>query len=147
MASRTMTQKPAPIKRPMPSPHRLRPWVLVSGLVAITVGGGLALWLLMDAENHAGDPTDLLVSQMQTAAKGGNPPPFHALGGALRTLYGQGRINVVAEDVPSGPCVKAGWRLAKSGTIIVNGVLPTRLSAAKLTELCEGGATLTWAPD
>lgn len=147
MASRTLTQKPAPTKRPVPSPHRLRPRVLISGLIAIALGGGLALWLLMDAENHAGDPTDLLVAQMQAAGRGENPPPFHALGGALRTLYGQGRINVVAEDVPSGPCVKAGWRLAKSGTIIVNGVLPTRLSAAKLTELCDGGATLTWVPD
>lgn len=147
MASRTLTRKPAPTKHPMPSPHRVSPRVLVTGLVAIALGGGLALWLLMDAENRAGDPTDLLVAQMQAAGRGENPPPFHALGGALRTLYGQGRINVVAEDVPSGPCVKAGWRLAKSGTVIVNGVLPTRLSAAKLTELCDGGATLTWVPD
>ncbi|MBI2241814.1 MAG: hypothetical protein HYU59_13555 [Magnetospirillum gryphiswaldense] len=147
MASRTLTPKPAASKRPLSHPHRVNPTVLGLGLAAIALGGGLALWLLMDAENNAGDPTDLLVAQMQAAAKGENPPPFHALGGALRTIYGQGRINVVAEDVPSGPCVKAGWRLAKTGTLIVNGVLPTRISAARLTELCENGATLTWAPD
>ncbi|MGE4279082.1 MAG: hypothetical protein AB7G62_05805 [Magnetospirillum sp.] len=121
--------------------------MLGTGLAAIAVGGTLALWLLIDAENKTGDPVEMLVAQMQAAAKGENPVPFHALGGALRTLYGQGRINVIAEDVPSGPCVKAGWRLAKIGTLIVNGTLPTRLSAAKLTELCESGATLTWIPD
>jgi len=147
MASRSLPHKAVPNKRPGPSPHRVSRGVLTSGLIAIALGGGLALWLLMDAEHNASDPTEMLITQMQAAGRGESPPPFHALGGALRTIYGQGRINVVAEDVPSGPCVKAGWRLAKSGTVIVNGTLPTRLSAAKLTELCEGGATLTWAPD
>lgn len=147
MASRTLSQRPMGPKKAAPIHHRMRPRVIILGLAAIALGGGLALWLLIDAENKAEDPAELLVTQMQAAAKGENPVPFHALGGALRTLYGQGRINVVAEDVPSGPCVKAGWRLAKIGTLIVNGTLPTRLSAAKLTELCDGGATLTWIPD
>jgi hypothetical protein len=41
-----------------------------------------------------------------------------------------------------------GWRLAKQGTIVVNGVLPQRLSAARLSELCSGdNATLLWVPD
>lgn len=140
-----MVSKSIPVKHA--APRRLHPGRLAVGLGVIILGGGVALWQLLDAERASGEPADMLLAQMQAAARGESPPPFHALGGALRTVYGQGRINVVAEDVPSSPCVKVGWRLAKKGTLIVNGVLPTRLSAAKLTELCEGGATLTWIPD
>ncbi|MBR9973159.1 hypothetical protein [Magnetospirillum sulfuroxidans] len=113
----------------------------------MAVGGGVAAWMLLSGGDDAADPADMLLSQMQAAAAGGNPPAFHALGGSLRTIQGNGRINVIASDVPARQCVKVGWRLAKIGTVIVNGALPTRLSAAKLSELCEGGATLTWIPD
>ena len=140
-----MAGKTMPSKRV--APRRLHPVWVPAGLAMIALGGGIALWLLLNAERASGDPAEMLVAQMQAAAKGASPPPFHALGGALRTVYGQGRINVIAEDVPSSPCVKAGWRLAKTGTLIVNGVLPSRLSAAKLAELCENGATLIWVPD
>ena len=140
MASKTM-----PTKRV--APRRLHPVWLSTGLAMIALGGGIALWLLMNAERASGDPAEMLVAQMQAAARGESQPAFHVLGGGLRTVYGQGRINVIAEDVPSSPCVKAGWRLAKTGTLIINGVLPARLSAAKLSELCENGATLIWVPD
>lgn len=140
MASKTMSTKREAARRPHPL------W-MSAGAAAILSGGGVALWLLLAAERASGDPADMLVAQMQAAGRGESSPAFHVLGGGLRTVYGMGRINVIAEDVPSSPCVKAGWRLAKSGTIIVNGVLPSRLSAAKLSELCANGATLIWVPD
>ncbi|AVM76298.1 hypothetical protein [Magnetospirillum gryphiswaldense] len=128
-------------------PHKSHPVWLGAGLAAMLLGGGVALWLLLGRGEAEMDPSDMLLAQMQAAAAGGNVPAFHALGGQLRAVQGSGRINVVASDVPASQCVKAGWRLAKLGTVIVNGVLPQRLSAAKLSELCEGGATLTWIPD
>lgn len=145
MAAKTLHPTRAhPVKsRPIKS-HSA--WLSV-GVAVMAVGGGIAAWLLLSGDDVSSDPADMLLAQMQAAAKGDNPPAFHALGGSLRTVYGNGRINVIASDVPARQCVKAGWRLAKTGTVIVNGVLPTRLSAAKLSELCEGGATLTWIPD
>lgn len=128
-------------------PHKSHPVWLGAGLAAMVLGGGIAIWLLLGRDGGEVDSADMLLAQMQAAAAGANAPAFHALGGQLRTMQGNGRINVVASDVPATQCVKAGWRLAKLGTVIVNGVLPQRLSAAKLSELCEGGATLTWIPD
>lgn len=127
--------------------HKPQPAALAGALAFIALSGATALWILLGSATQNDDPVETLVGQMVAAAHGESPPAFHALGGTLRTVYGNGRINVIASDVPASPCVKAGWRLAKLGTVIVNGVLPLKLSAAKLSELCEGGATLTWVPD
>lgn len=113
------------------------------------IAAALAAWVLWPAATAKTDPTDTLLDQMHHAAAG-NVAPTHAFGGSLAVTYGNGRMNVSAEGLPGKACVQVGWHLAKEGTIIVNGVLPMRLSAARLSELCserEGGATLTWVPD
>lgn len=123
-----------------------------AGLVATLLVGAALLaagaWYVLPGNMAKPDPVDQLLDQMQAAA-GGTVAPVHAFGGALTVARSNGRSNVTAEALPSKPCVQVGWRLSKEGTIIVNGVLPQRLSAAKLSELCssEGGATLTWVPD
>jgi hypothetical protein len=125
------------------------------GVIALGLGGlaaaALGLWLAAGPIDPAtADPTEGLLAEMQLAAGGSGVPATHAFGGTLAVTYGNGRMNVTAAGLPAKPCVQIGWHLAKQGTIIVNGVLPMRLSAARLSELCsdrDGGATLTWVPD
>lgn len=122
---------------------------MIAAATAALVAGGLAVWLMAGPGDPAADPTATLLDQMHQAAAG-TAAPTHAFGGALAVTYGNGRQNVTAESLPAKACVQVGWHLAKEGTIIVNGILPMRLSAAKLADLCgdrEGGATLTWVPD
>lgn len=134
--------------RPQVRPHPARRaghggLLAVLAVAALTAGTAAWYWL---GGGPAVDPGTQLLAEMEAAAQG-NLVPFHAFGGTLSVTQGNGRLNVVAEGVPSRACVQVGWRLAKQGTIIVNGTLPTRLSAARLSDLCSGdGATLTWVP-
>lgn len=147
MATKTASPLKAPSSfRPLPR-RSSNAGRVAFGIGTACAGAFLALWMMLGGDERPADSADLLLEQMQAAGQGANVPAFHALGGQLRTVMGNGRINVIASDVPASQCVKVGWRLAKTGTVIVNGVLPQRLSAAKLTELCEGGATLTWVPN
>ena len=135
-----------------PSPHgpaaRRRNLALpvVGGLA---VAGVVALWAV--SGGHRGGTPDLqalLLDQFHQAAAGTVASP-HAFGGALTVAAANGRVNVTAAGLPEAACVQAGWQLAREGTVIVNGVLPQRISAARLAELCSldpQGATLVWAP-
>jgi hypothetical protein len=141
--------KPAPKK---PAPHHPAQKHSHTGLILALVLGAASLaaaaWFVLPGKTARLDPVEQLLDQMQAAAEG-TVAPVHAFGGALTVARANGRSNITAEALPSKPCVQVGWRLSKEGTIIVNGVLPQRLSAAKLSELCssEGGATLTWVPE
>lgn len=128
-----------------PPRKKNRHGVLLTGLAASVVLAGLAAWLWRPS--GGGDPSERLLEQMHAAALG-PAPPVHAFGGTLTVNRTNNRLNVVADKVPSRACVQVGWRLAREGTIIVDGIMPARLSAGKLAELCAGeAATLTWIPD
>lgn len=152
--------KPAQAKRPAGKPavpppahtsnrhpaHRggMGGWATLAVVALAAAGAGL--WFALGGPPPM-DTSAQLLAQMEAAAQGA-PVPTHVFGGALTVSAANGRTNVVAEAVPSRACVQVGWRLAREGTIIVNGTLPQRLSAAKLSELCSGeGATLLWVPD
>ncbi|MBC7907226.1 MAG: hypothetical protein H7Y60_10835 [Rhodospirillaceae bacterium] len=145
--------KPAP-KHQAPGHHHPHPAPKSGhgGLIAVLVIAAALLaavvWYVMPARVARLDPVDQLLDQMQAAADG-TVAPVHVFGGALTVTRANGRSTVTAEALPSKPCVQVGWRLSKEGTIIVNGVLSQRLSAAKLSEMCsgEGGASLTWRPE
>lgn len=114
--------------------------------VAALAAAGAGLWFALGGPPPV-DTSAQLLAQMEAAAEG-EVVPTHVFGGALTVSAANGRTNVTAEAVPSRACVQVGWRLARSGTVIVNGTLPQRLSAAKLSELCSGeAATLLWVPD
>lgn len=90
-----------------------------------------------------------LIDQIHDAANGSIASP-HVFGGELTVERGEGGINVTARSVPSQACVQAGWQLVREGTLVVNGILPKRVSAAKLSELCSmtpEGATITWVAE
>lgn len=161
-APRSGTAKPSPTKHQATAPHgahghnhphtTFRPQRSgglgrLTLLVLVLAFAGAGLWYWLGGGKPALDPGAQLLAQMEAAAQG-NVAPTHAFGGALTVSAANGRTNVVAEGVPSRACVQVGWRLARSGTIIVNGVLSQRLSAAKLSEMCSGDdATLLWVPD
>ena len=139
--------RPVPHHPAHPHPSRShRSLALTTALVLSLTAAGAALWAWQGGTSGT-DPGTQLLAEMEAAAQG-RTVPTHAFGGSLTVVQGNGPMNVVAEGVPSRACVQVGWRLAKQGTIIVNGTLPQRLSAAKLSDLCSGDdATLTWIPD
>jgi len=95
-----------------------------------------------------GSETSRFVEQIIQAAQG-NAPPTHIFGGALRTGTMGGIPVVTAEGVPPGICSASGMRLVRKGLLSVNGVTPTRVSSAIITELCNrenGNAIMQWAP-
>lgn len=113
---------------------------LLAAMIAIA---GAGIWA---AKESGPDPTETLLEQVHDAALG-TVAPIHAFGGGLTAIRSSGRMHVIAQGLPSKACVQVGWRLAREGTVIIDGVLPVRLSAGKLAELCAGdGATLTWIP-
>lgn len=155
-APRPVAAKPPPAKHPNgktpPAPHGHKAHGkghggLVTALVIVAALAAAGLWYWRGGTTTS-DPGEMLQAQMEAAAQG-NVAATHAFGGTLTVTRTNGRSSVMADNVPSRACVQVGWRLAKEGTIIVNGTLPTRLSAARLSELCsgDGGATLIWVPE
>lgn len=86
--------------------------------------------------------------QVMDAAKGAGPDT-HLFGGSLRVVSLGGRPVVVAERVPPSICAASGWTLVRGGVLSINGVTPNRISAGKITELCnseDGDASIMWTP-
>ncbi|MCR6629321.1 MAG: hypothetical protein NVV74_04295 [Magnetospirillum sp.] len=137
-----------PARRPSLHPaHQAGHGGLIALALIVLAAMAAACWIWLGGAAPKVDPGAQLQAQMEAAARG-VIAPTHAFGGSLTVMRDNGRTNVTAEKVPSRACVQVGWRLAKEGTIIVNGVLAPRLSAAKLSELCSGeDATLLWVPD
>ena len=120
-------------------------WMSVLGAVALCGVGFLVVWSNLEDEVPA---YTRLVEEMELAAHGG-APAFHAFGGALKVEARGESIAVTAESVPHGVCVNAAWKLARTGRVAINGIMPRRLVATQLAELCgrrETGATITWFP-
>jgi hypothetical protein len=118
-------------------------------LLLLAVLGGYIWW----SGTHGGDSVDSsdagkFARQMMDAAKGGGPDT-HMFGGSLKVVSLGGRPVVVAEKVPPSICAAAGWALVRGGVLSINGVTPNRISAGKITELCnseDGDASIMWSP-
>lgn len=126
---------------------------LIAGAVAlalISAVGGYILWSRAEGpQESASSESDKFIAQMVESAQG-NAPPSHMFGGPIRVTSMNGVPVVIAEQVPNRICSAAGMKLVKKGLLSVNGVTPTRVSSAIVTELCnkDGAtyATLMWAP-
>jgi hypothetical protein len=126
---------------------RIAGGVLVALILTI---GGYILWSRsQEPAENTGSETDRFVAMMVESSQG-NAPPSHMFGGAIRITSMNGVPVVIAERVPPRICSASGMKLVKKGLLSVNGVTPTRVSSAIITELCnkEGGgdATIMWAP-
>ncbi|WP_096704629.1 hypothetical protein [Magnetospirillum sp. 15-1] len=127
--------------------------LLIAGaaLVALILTvGGYILWSRSQAPaENTGSETDRFVAQMIESSQG-NAPPSHIFGGAIRVTSMNGVPVVIAERVPTRICSASGMKLVKKGLLSVNGITPSRVSSAIITELCNkdgsSDATLMWAP-
>jgi hypothetical protein len=119
--------------------------MLIIGALLLAAAGA---WIAFGDKGDGLTSEERLLKQMHDAAAGMVVSP-HTFNGELTVVRGDQGLNVVATNLPSKACVSVAWRLAREGTVVINGTMPMRVSAGKLTELCseqEGGATLTWVP-
>ncbi len=126
-----------------PKPRRGWGWLAL----ALIVIGGAALLLAMTSRSAHG----LTGQDLARDCRGlltGTAPPADTGGVSLRVAMANGHASVVAEGVPPRACVGAAWDLVKDGTVAINGLVPLRVSGAKLAELCNQAetATMRWTP-
>ncbi len=117
-----------------------------AGLVVIAVA--LALFLLRVNRPVAVASPEAFAEQILAASESGSVE-HSVYGGAIRVARQGNQVVVAAENVPPNVCVSVGWKLVRKGLLSINGTVPLRVSAAKLSELCnqeEGNPTLTWSP-
>ncbi|CCG41946.1 hypothetical protein [Magnetospirillum molischianum] len=122
--------------------------VAIAGGITVMVGGLLWIMALRPAAPPIAAEPARLVEQILAAAQG-EVPPTHIFGGALRRTTRGDLPVVVAEAVPPRSCAAAGWALVRKGVLTINGVTPSRPSAARITDLCsrsDGDATIQWMP-
>lgn len=124
-------------------------WLAWGSLLVLLAAGG-AVWWGISTQEDVPDIADsaLFVEQLVAAAKG-EAPPTHMFGGTLEHSSMNGMAVIVAREVPPRVCAATGMRLVKLGLVSINGVTPSRVSSAIVTELCNkepGNATIMWAP-
>jgi len=122
--------------------------VAIAGAVTVLLGGLLWFMALRPAAPAVMAEPARLVEQMTVAIQG-DVPSNHVFGGALRRITRGDLPVVVAEAVPPRACAAAGWALVRKGVLTINGITPSRPSAARITDLCnhgDGDATLQWMP-
>lgn len=114
--------------------------------VVLLIGGVVFQFVDMDRPTEL-PPSSLLAEQMELAAMG-DGPITHGFGGALSKDTWGDIISVTATEVPQEACVHTAWVLIGKGTIAINGVVPRRVTAAILAQLCGqhgNGSTVTWS--
>lgn len=123
--------------------------IVVAVCGALALLGGYIWW----SGSHSDGGTDSsdagkFARQIMDAPQG-NGPDTHMFGGSLKVVLLGGRPVVVAEKVPAAICAASGWTLVRGGVLSINGVTPNRVSAGKITELCnseDGDASIMWSP-
>jgi hypothetical protein len=131
-------------RRPPPRQSRLAPWLIGT---AVVVGAAAGYWLQGDDEEPR-KAHKVFIAEMKRALAGRDAVSY-SFGGTIEVEMIQGRKIAIARRVPQAICVEAGWELVRMGTISVNGVMPQKVSAGKLADLCSrepGGATVEWTP-
>ena len=131
--------------------RRLRNILLVAGGIAGTL---VIAGIMIDAyiegapQREAKRNAALLLDQIQAAGRGESAGP-HVFGGNIRVEWTGDRASVVVEGLSPDQCANAGWMLAKSGGISVDGFAPSNLSLNALRALCAnnpGDRVLKWTP-
>ena len=150
--ARSLHAPPKRRRRPSSSSHHhaAARALTIAGGGTVLVGCLLWMWGLTVHPAPAPEMADgqRLAEQIAAAAETA-PMPTHLLGGPLRRTVQEGQPTVVvAEKVPPHVCAAAGWTLVRKGTLSINGITPSRLSAARITELCNQSsvASLRWVP-
>jgi hypothetical protein len=140
-----LRQRARPRRAAPPKKKRSNLVIWEWAIVLLLIGGLAATFLFISS---APDPqrqaTDLVV-QMKAAALG--RPLGAKVFDNYPTVQRNKQVAVVSIDkIPPKVCVLVSWDLYHFGFITVNGSTPSRVTAAKLVELCNENetATLTW---
>lgn len=140
--------KPHPPSKPAGSGRTAATWGVAGIALAALAFGGYAWWNSPPSTGGDAAEAAAFTRQVIEAAKG-EAPATHAFGGSLKAISLGGRPVVVADGVPPRICVASGWALVKAGVLSINGITPNRISAGKITELCnseDGNASIMWTP-
>ena len=136
-----------PKHRPKSGGGRHKTLAIVAMLVviaAISVGA----FLMRPKERANAVTPEAFVEQMERIAEGA-VYDRNVYGGALIVERKGNHATITATDIPPNVCVSAGLKLVRKGILTVNGSTPQRVSAAKLSELCnqeDTNPTLIWVP-
>lgn len=147
--NRATHPNPLPAGKRRRSNGRLRRLIAWEWGIVLCLLSGLVITLL--AMSHGPDPKHQaaqLVDELRSVAA--SRPIGDPLFGSYPSVLGSGRdMKIVVGKVPPKVCVLASWDLYRQGGITVNGVTPSRVSAAKLVELCnlDETATIIWFPN
>ncbi|HIJ62991.1 MAG TPA: hypothetical protein HPQ04_09905 [Rhodospirillaceae bacterium] len=114
-------------------------------LLAVIVGGTIMMVVGMTDHGASVPKAGDLVQQMELAVDG-TVAPRNVFGGSLKVERSGGQITVTVEDLAPKVCVSAAWELARKGVVVINGVAPQRISAGRLSDLCneQDSASLSW---
>lgn len=131
------------VQEPAKKGHGLLYTLLV---LAVLAAGGGYFWVLK-ARGPAEPTPEALVTQMEDTLISAAPAK-NIYGGMIFSDHGN-PPSVTVAGIPNKACVSAGWRLARTGVVTINGVMPERVSAAILAEICNQGEAnaLSWSPN
>ena len=147
--NRTAHSQPVSAATRRKSKSRMRRLIAWEWGIVLCLLSGLVITLL--AMSHGPDAkhqATQLVDELRAVAA--SRPVGTPIFGAYPSVLGSGRdMKIVVGKVPPKVCVLASWDLYRQGGITVNGVTPSRVSAAKLVELCnlDETATIIWFPN
>ena len=117
----------------------------IAGGAALAVLG-MIVYLAAPWEEDEKSAILVLIDQMKAAAAG-DVVRTHVFQGRLRVEAKAGLVGITVSGIPPDACSSAAWYFINRGNVIINGLMPKRISPNILMELCSGnpsGATLTW---
>ena len=138
---------PAPKRRPKSGGGSHKALAVIALLVVIGVFATAAFLMRPKDQSDAVTP-EAFVEQMQHAAEGA-VYDRNVFGGALVVERKGNQTTITATNIPPNICVSVGLKLVRKGILTVNGSTPQRVSAAKLSELCnqeDANPVLIWSP-
>jgi len=119
---------------------------VVGGIAAATVLSVIT-YFVATGENKEDKSTFRVLIEEMKGAVDGEAIKTHTFNGSLQVGAKAGRVTVSAVGIPPYACSSAAWFFANRGNVIINNVMPQRISPKVLAELCAAvpaGATLTW---
>jgi len=144
---RSPSARKAPPRKAAGKGRRKLVLAVLTLLVAALAGG--ALTFQAGVRSGMAATPEAFAEQMEAAARTGGGTVPHVFGGTIRSERNGSVLALVADNVPPSACVSVGWKLVRKGLLSINGTMPLRVSAARLSDLCnqeDGGAVLTWIP-
>ena len=122
---------------------RIVAWIAGGAALAVL---GMIVYLTAPWEEDEKSAILVLIDQMKAAAAG-DVVKTHVFQGQLQAEAKAGLVGITVFSIPPDACGSAAWYFVNRGNVIINGLMPKRISPNILTELCSGnpsGATLTW---